>query len=802
VSHATNPVAGERVTFWELFERHSIVEVPIIQRDYVQGRPSEVSKEFLDALYTALSKPEGDSSLPLDLDFIYGSVEGTDRQAFCPLDGQQRLTTLFLLHWYLAWRDGKGDHFANFIRKKGRSRLAYAVRPSSGEFFDAMVCWYPYMTPAHVLSLSEVIADQPWFFRSWSLDPTIHAALAMLDALHEKFAVAEGFYSRLLNTERPYITFQLLDLRNLGLSDDLYIKMNARGKPLTTFETFKARLEQHLGDLFLKEKRDLYGKPHSLKDYFSHRMDTAWADLFWHHRDRRTHLFDDKIMHLIRALAIVTRDPNEDGADPVLQQLRSSWVSFSFLKYQESRCLDKPLLETLIAILDEWAGGSEGIRTHLPNADYFDERRIFDKVIQNGTELTYEELVQFRAYCAYLVKHRSNLLPESFNEWMRVIKNLALNTTYDRLDDYKRSIRSVTEMLDESHRILEHISDRNVEVQGFNEQQIREEKLKAQLINRSKEWRALILRAEQHGYFNGQIEFLLKFAGILDRWVRNNSVNWSEQDDIAYRAAFTDYYLKAAALFSADGLNQFGEYCWERALLSVGNYLLAKGRSNYSFLTASDRDASWKRLLRGAIRADDPTEIKRLYVKDLLDQIDLNIGVETSLNSVIEKAIPTDEWRRVIVAKHELVGFCRNRMIRWQSKDCVYLLRKSRMSGEHAELFTFNLKVGLLSDKYKRGELSPFAEPTYTTVNTDTEEPHVSLIWTMDHGTIVLSIFNKGEAYELKIFNRHGGLPAELITQFTSQTAFRATADGTMWQVVERRHMADAIDQVVSVVRR
>ena len=36
------------------------------------------------------------------------------------------------------------------------------------------------------------------------------------------------------------IRFLLVGLEKFGLSDDLYIKMNARGKPLTAFETFKA----------------------------------------------------------------------------------------------------------------------------------------------------------------------------------------------------------------------------------------------------------------------------------------------------------------------------------------------------------------------------------------------------------------------------------------------------------------------------------------------------------------------------------------------------------------------------------
>jgi len=48
-----------------------------------------------------------------------------------------------------------------------------------------------------------------------------------------------GLFNRLVDDERPAITFELLPLEHFGLTDDLYIKMNARGKPLTSFETFK-----------------------------------------------------------------------------------------------------------------------------------------------------------------------------------------------------------------------------------------------------------------------------------------------------------------------------------------------------------------------------------------------------------------------------------------------------------------------------------------------------------------------------------------------------------------------------------
>lgn len=123
---------GKQITFCELFNEFTRVQIPIIQRDYAQGRSGqeELRNEFLGALKDALDKTEGDPTLPLDLDFVYGSGFGSNGNAeedsFAPLDGQQRLTTLFLLHWYLAWKDGQSDDFqARFLKDQKSLLLSF-----------------------------------------------------------------------------------------------------------------------------------------------------------------------------------------------------------------------------------------------------------------------------------------------------------------------------------------------------------------------------------------------------------------------------------------------------------------------------------------------------------------------------------------------------------------------------------------------------------------------------------------------------------------------------------------------------
>jgi uncharacterized protein with ParB-like and HNH nuclease domain len=135
--------SGKRLSFYKLFkEKNYKVLIPIIQRDYAQGRKTtaEVRNVFLDALYDYLEENDANR----DLDFVYGSLdEKTGKHTdFIPLDGQQRLTTLFLLHWYLyriSDNTGKKAEFKNSLLKGGESMFNYKTRRSSSEFCDELM---------------------------------------------------------------------------------------------------------------------------------------------------------------------------------------------------------------------------------------------------------------------------------------------------------------------------------------------------------------------------------------------------------------------------------------------------------------------------------------------------------------------------------------------------------------------------------------------------------------------------------------------------------------------------------------
>jgi uncharacterized protein with ParB-like and HNH nuclease domain len=185
----SNNPTSEKLTFRELISKHNI-EIPIIQRDYAQGREGkeELRKSFLTALLEAV----GGKSL--ELDFVYGSVNIDENgiTTLHPLDGQQRLTTLFLLHWFVAVKENKLDDELKKLLKK----FTYETRTSSREFCNDLInkgieinslietdYFDERKTKPKNNEFSKTIIDSSWFFLSWKRDPTIKSMLTMLDSI-------------------------------------------------------------------------------------------------------------------------------------------------------------------------------------------------------------------------------------------------------------------------------------------------------------------------------------------------------------------------------------------------------------------------------------------------------------------------------------------------------------------------------------------------------------------------------------------------------------------------------------------
>lgn len=276
-------------TLFKLLEEYKVV-IPVIQRDYAQGRKG---KEFLrKSFLTQIKKSLEDPNNKTTLDFIYGNLEN---DSFLPLDGQQRLTTLWLVYWYVSLRAGMLS--SDEIRKK-LERFSYQTRASSCEFCKA-ICneknltnfeEYRKFNPKN--TIADFIKSQTWFFSSWNQDPTINSMLRTIggdnDNLEDNIEVLfkdadfEDFSEKLYSENAP-IDFELMIInsKDLPMSDDLYIKMNARGKALTNFENFKADLIGyiHSSDAFNGAAPN--APELTYKEYLPSQIDSCWTDVFW-----------------------------------------------------------------------------------------------------------------------------------------------------------------------------------------------------------------------------------------------------------------------------------------------------------------------------------------------------------------------------------------------------------------------------------------------------------------------------------------------------------------------------------------
>ena len=667
---------SEKLSFYKLVsEKNYKIEIPIIQRDYAQGRESalEIRQQFLLALKDYLSNDK-----PIELDFIYGSIEGDgESDLFIPLDGQQRLTTLFLLHWYLANKENKLVDFRSKLLSNGKSKFSYETRASSREFCNQLLT-NDIEIKGSFNQISESIKDADWFFLSWQNDPTIQSMLVVLDEIHKIFYKTNNFYEKLSDSENPVIGFQFIELENFGLTDSLYVKMNSRGKELTEFENFKAKFEQHIEKLDKENNTEF-------KDEFSQKIDKDWTDLFWNYRNTFTNVFDVQLMNFIRVLAT---------NNYALQQSKKLFINkgdirhliespkISFVKYESLNCLDLNCLRDIIQTLDYLKNDSKKINLFLEGTEIIDETELFEGVLENN--LSYEKRILFFSLYKFLIVNNGDIT--NLYDWMRLIRNLTVNTIYNDADEYAKSLKTVNTLLNKSNDILNHFSSAVLKIDGFVSIQVLEERIKAVLIKKSLKWRKAIIEFEDHKYFIGQIDFLLDFSGIKEYYHTDKSLNWTDEEDEFFFEKFNEYGNKAAIMFSDSGLNDFGDYLWQRALLSKGNYTLTASLNN-SFLIDYDRDVSWKRLLRNNSK-------QRNYIKLLWD--DINIETTKQDLARIINGDDTKDWRRYFIKRPEIFIVCGyKKYIRFNNENNILLLEKSQTNGTHREYYSYALKVEL-----------------------------------------------------------------------------------------------------------
>jgi len=656
---------GRLHTFVSLREDVDFIDIPIIQRDYAQGRESadDVRANFLDALRHAL-RPAG---APLDLDFVYGSVTRDGMRRLSVLDGQQRLTTLFLLHWYLAAREGRLEDLRSTWWTDGRSRFSYAMRPSAAEFFQGLIREGALPNGEDRRLISTALIDARWFFEAWRRDPTVHSCLVMLDAIHTTFgSEPAGGYAALVEQRR--VSFHFLNLPDFGLGDDLYIKMNARGKPLTPFENFKAWLVDR-------------AKEAPWASDFSERLDQRWLDFFWDLAGRSG---------VVNAAGIGSPDFGDLFLRFFyLQAYFDTCALFGAKRWPDSR--DRVWLGTIREARGYVPLRELDIRGVLRAGDLQGVMRVLDFLADPhnvasretlvralGPKAGYEEHLQLHAVAAFVRSDAAAGLSEdarrtALHRWLRVTTNLIRNSRIDDPLTAAAMVRGLTELSARAADLYEALAAQAPVQHGFSREQALEESRKAVLILRDPAWEESIEQAEAHWYLQGRVGFLLDFAASTPDLVDQASF-------LRYRDAFQR--VVTSQLLASE------EFFLQRALLSLYDYLPESG-GNHTFCipnatTYRDRQENWLRVFQDA-----------RFVR-LLDAID-DDGVG-SLRRLIA-ASSAKGWRGQVVAWPQLISYCGMRLVRRGGDNELLLLSKSRLRGFFAEAYSLALYWNLTKNR-------------------------------------------------------------------------------------------------------
>lgn len=721
--------------------------IPIIQRDYAQGRDNkkakEVRTEFLSQLFDYIDMPFGSH----DLDFVYGisapSSDSSKKKEFVPLDGQQRLTTLFLLHLYLAARvkgSSESDRFFKSLQiKNGNlvdSLFSYHTRTSAVEFCNSIIDVSNSISEVFFLdekgqrkykdTISAYIRNSSWFYPDWLQDPTVKGMLTMLDAIDVKFNECDHLAAlkRLMSDRDPAVTFIFMSLEDYKLTDDLYIKMNSRGKPLTPFENFKAKYEQYIGGIEeygseksieeLQEEIAQRGNKliKTVKDNFSFNIDTQWAKLFWEfckkEIQQREHdieeagtnekvnsldrllseTLDTKISRFIKMALTNQYAIDYSTGNIVIPRYLVEDTPLSFSALEECGAISPNGVVLLTRLFELYSSRSLSIMPEWTR-HYFDEREVLNALIK-GKDFTFPKRFMLYAYLMFRLKFGDNQIG-NLTEWMRFIYNITLDDNSIQVisrNTYQNAVSSVNVILgllekrnNPSINELLDSEDWPEKVDFFPDYQIREEILKSALFNLDSNkslhslekpdteqplenmtsWSEIILKLESHPYFSGQIGFILKMSGISDYFEVNKNLKWSEDDDKAYKEKLIKFGHLASYIFD-------GGYTKRKMARSAlfERAMLAKYPEylGSNLLNSTNKSAGSNNLLRDlSWKSFLRLGAGNAKIQDNVAGLFLMLDVDNphkSLTDIIGENIDGPLWRKDLVKYDYLMGKSQN----------------------------------------------------------------------------------------------------------------------------------------------
>lgn len=546
------------ISLWHFLEKYVCI-IPLIQRDYVQGRKDKVTlrKEFFGHLIESLHDLR-----PVKLDFIFGCPPPSQKESnhIYPLDGQQRLTSLWILHWYLAFMTG---NLSNPEVRERLLRFSYQTRTSSREFCKLLCQPLMHGDMAEEQSVRN-ITSQPWFSRRFKMDPSVNGMLRSLsEPVHGsgfeqllKGHDLKRYWEILTGTDCP-ISFFFKSTYEINVSDpdDLYVKMNARGKKLTDFENFKADLysfkkygaypifRENIKQLIMDKEAitGLMFEEGDVKSFIS-KFENEWTNLFWSLRHRESNIVDHIVFEFIHrtilSLILIKQDYDAPQMKPLISHILNHEKYSTITLYSEILTLEfKEFLSDILSGITR-----ANLSCTLINSKFEEifSEVYFPKYEEQGANSIYSIKEKYDIYyisdisikrilafsAASLYFKSINKKNQAFNhlyfkDWLIFCRNLIENSGIDTYSGAQALIKVFFQIDKGCLNIIEYlnnISETDIAVSSKSLQsQFEEEREKAVKIMESRnsegdDLESVIRVAELRYPFGGSIRFLFTNA--------------------------------------------------------------------------------------------------------------------------------------------------------------------------------------------------------------------------------------------------------------------------------------------------
>ncbi len=603
------------------------IEIPMIQRDYAQGRNDKktdyIRNKFLSDIYEVLKSNQKGEKKKLNLDFVYGYIENS---TFIPLDGQQRLTTLYVIHWFLGFKDNVD------FKPLGLDLFSYKTRQSAKEFLKSI------NNPENQIKIKEdcnnnfekltcAIKNQPWYNLKWDYDPTVKGFMQTLQNVVSLFS--DISFSTLLN-EKP-LCFHFLKIDEYGLGDNLYIKMNARGKALSEFEKFKASFENIISK----------NKPES--EYFIRKIDGDWLDTFWEYSlkslpnldvqknvEKLTEKCDFLLLEFIKKITeyLYFKDnigKNYEFTDSNLEIIYASKENLRILNKlfdligQQKYSNWTPYFEDIFS--EKWTKGK--VATNQSSMNF-----IF-KIFNGESFLHYDNLLFF-GWIDYILRNESIETTDDLKDFLRIIRNYINNINQKNKTSLDTELR--TDYYSDIIETIQNISHRspyeNLNSIDFSSRQkyIDYEINKYEIFKKDPLKKEVLFKFEDHSTLRGLI-FNFDFAPYNTQEIQNivdNFYSLFKYSDMEHNG----YYFNVKNVISL--------------FLSYDDYSVKVGNSNLGNFKFLGQRGKWHRVLASPDGEIKPVFEKLFKVFSVSKIEDWNQFIEKNISENIEKY--KDSW--------------------------------------------------------------------------------------------------------------------------------------------------------------